>query len=179
MRLKFYLYRIIDFISGKGVVRWNPREQDADAKEALKQGFCLIRVKPGYGKEFLGSRLIPRSLLAASDLLLKLGYPGNADRAILRSSGVASTVSDIMERAYQGFVNEISLWLLWYTPGEICDLLVRIYQEQRGGGPLVEQDRKERKEHLKGTLHRLQHDGSAPDHLHRLAESTLLKIERL
>ena len=178
MRLKFHLYRIMDFMSGKEIFRWNPREQDANTKEALKQGFCLIRVKPGHGNEFLGSRIIPGSLLANSDLLLKLGYSLDTNRSILRSSDVASTVSDIMEQAYTRFVEEILLWMeLGYSPSEISDLLVRIYREQRGGGRLVEQDRKERKERLEATLLRLKDDGAHSHQLHQLAESTLMKLK--
>ena len=178
MRLKFHLYRIMDFMSGKEIFRWNPREQDANTKEALKQGFCLIRVKPGHGNEFFGSRIIPGSLFANSDLLLKLGYPLDTNRSILRSSDVASTVSDIMEQAYTRFIEEILLWMeLGYSPSEISDLLVRIYREQRGGGRLVEQDRKERKERLEATLLRLKEDEAQSDQLHQLAESTLTKLK--
>jgi len=177
MRLKFHVYRIMDFISGKEIFRWDPREQDADTKEALKQGFCLIRVKPGHGNEFLGSRIIPGSLLANSDLLLRLGYPLDTDRSILRSGDVASSVSDIMEQAYTRFIEEILLWMeLGYSPSEISDLLFRIYREQRGGGRLVEQDRKERKERLEATLLRLKDDEAQSDQLRRLAESTLTKL---
>ena len=46
------LYRIKALMSGGGMARRDPRNQDPKAKGALKKGFRLIRVKPGHGREF-------------------------------------------------------------------------------------------------------------------------------
>ena len=76
-RARFRFYRLSNTITGKGILRPNAREQDPVAKEALKTGFCLIRVKPGHGDEFIGSRIIPNTLLSDRDLVMKLGFPEN------------------------------------------------------------------------------------------------------
>jgi hypothetical protein len=151
----------------------DPRQQDPKAKEALKRGFCLIRVKPGHGEEFLGSRIIPRSLLADNDMLVEFGYPLSAGKAVLRSAELAPRVSARREQAYVSFAEELTLWMgLGYTPDEISELLVRIYREQSGGGPLVEKDRQERREQLRGLLTRLKGDEVQPAEIRQLAEST-------
>ena len=78
------------------------------------------------------------------------------------------------------FGEEVLLWAeLGYSIDDISGLLARIYKEQRGGGPLVEQDRKERRERLLGTLLRLKADEAQPDYLRQLSESTLNKIKNL
>ncbi|GAF98398.1 unnamed protein product, partial [marine sediment metagenome] len=129
--------------------------QDSQAKEALKRGFSLVRVEPGHGEEFLGSRLIPGSLLADRDLLVELGYPMNTRTAILKSDELAPRVATIREQGYANFSKELSVWRdLGYTPEEITGLLARIYREQGSGGPLVEQDRKQRRIQLRDTLAR-------------------------
>ena len=155
------------------MVRRDPRVQDSQAKDALKRGFCLIRVKPGHGNEFLGARIIPRSLLADRDLLVEFGYPLDASVSLLKSAEVAPRVAARREEAYVSFTNELVLWTeLGYTPDEISKLLARVYREQTGGGPLVEDDRQERRERLKGLLTRLRADEAQPDSIRRLAEST-------
>jgi len=134
----------------------------------------LIRVEPGHGEEFLGSRILPKSLLAERDLLVEMGHPLDADKSILRSKVIEPRVTARMEQAYASFIEELSLWQQsGYNPSEITGLLARIYKEQSGGGPLVEQDRKERRKRLKTTLARLRDDKAQPDELHELAESTL------
>jgi len=166
--------------SGKSMVRRDPRVQDSMAKEALKKGFCLIRVKPGHGEEFIGSRIIPDSLLADRDLLIGLGYSQDTDKSILRSRDLAPKIATIMEQAYISFVKELLSWIeLGYTLDEISELLVRIYKEQSGGGALVEEDRKERRERLIATLARLKDDEAGSDELRQLAESTLPKLRRV
>ncbi|MBW1787025.1 MAG: MBL fold metallo-hydrolase [Deltaproteobacteria bacterium] len=178
-RLKFALYRLKDLISGTDTFRRDPREQDAEAKEALKLGFCLVRVKPGHGNEFLGSNIIPKSLLADRDLLVKLGYDMDEDKSLLRSSDLAPRIADIRERFYMSFVEGMTLWLnIGYGPKDITRLLVRIYREQVGGGPLVKKDRAERRERLKETLTSLRHDMAVSDDLHQIAESTLPELEK-
>lgn len=166
-----------NLVSGESMVRRDPRIQDSMAKEALKKGFCLIRVKPGHGEEFIGSRIIPNSLLADRDLLLELGYSQDTGKSILKSRDLAPKVATIREQGYISFVRELLLWMeLGCTLDETCELLVRIYKEQSGGGALVEEDRKERRERLKVTLVRLKDDEAESDELRQLAESTLSKL---
>jgi glyoxylase-like metal-dependent hydrolase (beta-lactamase superfamily II) len=171
--LRVGLRQTRNMMSGGGMMRRDPREQDAQAKDALKRGFCLIRVKPGHGDEFLGSRIIPRSLLADNDMLVEFGHPLSAGKAVLRSAELAPRVSARREQAYVSFAEELTLWMgLGYTPDEISELLVRIYREQSGGGPLVEKDRQERREQLRGLLTRLKGDEVQPAEIRQLAEST-------
>lgn len=175
--LRYGFRRMRDLISGKGQFRRAPREQDAEAKEALKLGFCLIRVKPGHGDEFLGSRIIPNSLLANRDLLLELGYSPESNKSLLSSRHLVPKIVALKEQAYTYFVEELLLWTeLGYTLNDVSELLARIYKEQSGGGPLVKQDRQERRERLKATLARLKDDESKPDELRKLAEMTLPKL---
>jgi hypothetical protein len=158
----------------------DPRQQDPKAKEALKRGFCLIRVKPGHGEEFLGTRIIPIGLLAERDVLVELGYPLDADKSILRSRDLAPEITARREQAYAGFVKELVLWMkLGYTFDEMTELLLRIYTEQSGGGYLVEKDRKERREQLKATLARLKGDEAQPDRVRHLAEASQSKLNSI
>ena len=174
MQFRYGLHQMRNLLSGRGMLRRDPREQDSATKEALKRGFCLIRVEPGHGEVFLGSRILPNSLLADRDLLIEMGYPLDADKSILKSRDIVPRVAARMEQAYASFTEELSLWQkLGYTRDEITGLLARIYREQSGGGPLVEQDRKERRQRLKTTLSRLKDDKSQPDELREMAESTL------
>jgi len=164
------LYRIKALMSSGGMARRDPRNQDPRAKEALKKGFRLIRVKPGHGPEFLGTRILPIGLLAERDILVKLGYPLDTDKSILRSVELAPKVIARREQAYTDFVRELILWLkLGYTLDEMAELLVRIYTEQNGGGPLVKEDRKERRGLLKATLAKLKDDEAQPDWVRQLA----------
>jgi hypothetical protein len=67
-------------------------------------------------------------------------------------------------------VEELYLWFkLGYTLDEITELLVRIYTEQNGGGPLVKEDRKERRRLLKSTLTKLKDDAVQPKWVRQLA----------
>ncbi|MBU3916133.1 MBL fold metallo-hydrolase [bacterium] len=174
--LRFSFYRLIDRLVGNDVMKFEPRIQDVKAKEALKQGFCLIRVKPGHGDEFLGSRIIPNSLPANRDILVKLGFSMDEDPSVLQSEDLTPTIMNVQENAYTYFKNELRLWLkLGYGENEIIGLLVRIYQEQRGGGPQVEIDRKERRKRIKETLARLGNDNAAPHELRKLWNPTLFE----
>jgi len=177
---RYGVMQLRSLISGRNMVRRDPREQDAEAKEALKKGFTLIRVKPGHGNEFLGSRMIPNSLMASRDLLLEFGYPLSADISVLRSKEMAPRVESRMEQAYTSFIEELRLWAkLGYSQDEITALLTRIYREQTGGGPLVEKDRKERRKRLKSLLTRIKDDNKVAGELHQLAESTLSALKRV
>ncbi|MBW2624500.1 MAG: hypothetical protein JRD68_16445, partial [Deltaproteobacteria bacterium] len=178
--IKFSMMRMRHRMSGGGAVHRDPREQDAEAKEAIKTGFSLITVKPGHGEEFLGSRIIPLSFMADRDLLVKLGYPMDSDKSILRSKDVAPRVTEIREQAYADFIGEFSLWKEFaYNPGELSDFLVRIYREQSGGAKLVQQDRTERRQRIKETLARLKEDQDQPEALRELAGSTLSVVEKI
>jgi len=173
--LRVGLRQMGNIMSGGGFMRRDPREQDAEAKDALKRGFCLIRVKPGHGDEFLGSRIIPRSLMADNDILIEFGYPLSAGKVVLRSRELASRVSARREQSYVNFIEELTLWTrLGYKQEEISKLLVRIYREQSGGGPLVEEDRQERREQLKILLTRLIEDKTQTADMRQLAKSTKL-----
>ncbi len=177
LSMKFLFYRFMSRISRGNEIRRLPREQDAKAKDALKQGFCLIRVKPGHGEEFLGSNLIPKSLLADRDLLMKFGFSMDEDKSVLRSQSLVSQIAALREDAYAQFADTLNLWMeLGYSPGEIPGLLARIYVEQNGGGPLVEEDRKERRKRLKELLIRLISEKNEPDDLHRIAKFTLPRL---
>ncbi len=179
-RLRFGFWRMRNLISGKGQLRRSSREQDTEAKEALKRGFCLIKVKPGHGEEFIGSRIIPDGLRADRDLLLELGYPSNSKKSILRAKHLIPKIAAIEEQTYSCFVAELLLWTkLGYTGNNVSELIVRIYKEQNGGDRLAAQDRKERRERLKTTLTRLKDDESKPVELRKLAEFTLPKLRRV
>jgi hypothetical protein len=57
-------------------------------------------------------------------------------------------------------------------------MLLRIYNEQSGGGYLVKEDRKERRKRLIKTLTRLQADVGATGDLRRIADETLSQLPR-
>ncbi len=163
-----------------GGMRHDPRLQDTDAKNALKKGFCLIQVKPGHGNEFLGTRMIPTGILAGRDLLMALGRDMDDDQSLLESPELASKVAECLERAYQGFVGELATWTgLGYTPDEISVLLTRIYREQRGGGPLADIDRRQRRARIKEMLDRLQGDNARPESMRRVAGVTRSAVEEI
>lgn len=158
----------------------DPQEQDAKAKEALKAGFPLIRVKPGHGPEFLGSRIIPNCLLADTDILIKLGYSMKADKSILQSQDLAGTIATMREHAYACFIDELLCWReLGYGWREISGFLARIYNEQSGGPPPVAEDRKQRQEKLTGALARMREDRTVADELHQLARLTLSELAKI
>ncbi|MFC1901097.1 MBL fold metallo-hydrolase [Chloroflexota bacterium] len=177
-RLRMYSFRMKNLLSAGRMIRQDHREQDAEAKEALKKGFSLIRVKPGHGDEFIGSRIIPDGILADRDILVKLGYSDYTNKSILRKGDLAGKIEALKEEAYASFVKELHLWLeLGYNPDEVSSLLVRIYKEQSGGTKQVKNDRKERRKRLKATLIRLKSDKAESDELHQLADTTLAEIE--
>ena len=179
--LRVGLHQIGNMMTGGSSMRRDPREQDAAAKDALKRGFCLIRVKPGHGDEFLGSRILPRSLMADNDILIEIGFPWGTGKEILSSREYASRVNSRREQAYVSFIEELTHWMkLGYKSEEISQLLARIFREQSGGGPLVEEDRHERREQLVSLLARLKEDRTKATELRQLAESTisLLPVNR-
>ncbi len=177
MHMRFAYFRMKSLFSGKRMPRRDPRIQDAAAKDALKRGFSLIRVMPGHGDEFLGARVIPMSFLADRDLLMELGYPMDADKSILKSKELAPKVEGIRKAAQKAFTKEIRLWKqMGYGDEAIAEMLASIYREQEGGGHLVEDDRKERRERIKRALTRVLEDEAGRDGLGPLAEMTLSKL---
>ena len=157
--------------------RTDHREQDATAKDALKRGFCLVRVKPGHGEEFIGTRIIPRGLLADRDILVELGYPSSADRSLLRRNGITARVGAIKEKAYSDFIDELRVWQeLGYTQEDIGGLLTRIYREQSGGNGDVKKDRNQRRKRLVDILARLKEDGAKESGVRQLAAFALTQL---
>jgi len=156
------------------------QEQDYAAKDALKKGFGLIKVKPGHGGEFIGSRIIALSLLADRDLLPELGYSRNANKSLLKREGLSNRIIYLQERAYQRFVEEFVGWFsAGYSPEEIIGLLVRIYREQSGGNKSIEQDREERRVRLVANLTRFKHDKSQPSELNQMADNALTELGKV
>ena len=176
-RVRMYTFRMKALLSFGRIAHRNHREQDAAAKEALKKGFSLIRVKPGHGVEFLGSRIIPGGLLADRDIMIKLGYPETTDTSFLKREEMADKVASLKEGAYTDFVKELHYWFeLGYNQDEVSSLLLRIYKEQQGGTRQVKKDRKQRRRRLLATLNRLKSDKTESDEIHHLAESTLARL---
>jgi hypothetical protein len=172
-RLWFYFYRMKNR-STRNRFHRDFREEDPEAKNALKNGFPLIRVKPGHGTEFIGSRIIPNGILADRDLLVKLGYSENDSKTILKQKDMAQKIVSLKEQAYKDFGSELVYWLkMGYTPEEIAALLVRIYKEQSGGTAIVRNDRKQRRVILKAILTRLKEDKSQVVELRQSAETAL------
>jgi hypothetical protein len=178
-RIMFYFYRMKNR-SMRNRFRRDYREEDPEAKNALKNGFPLIRVKPGHGTEFIGSRIIPNGLLADRDLLVKLGYSENDSKAILKQKDLAQKIASLKEQAYKDFGSELIYWLkMGYTPEEIAALLVRIYKEQSGGSAIVRNDRKQRRVLLKSTLAKIKEDKLQPYELRQSAETALQELKRM
>ena len=172
------LFQMRRLLTNRGLLRRSVREQDSEVKEALKINFSLIKVKPGHGQEFLGSRIIPHGLPADRDILSKLGYTSNAKRSLIKSRALAASKTELKEQAYKSFVQEILFWKdRRYTLNEISEFLIRIYREQTGGGSLVAKDRKQRRAVLKTTLARLRNDRNIPDEIRKIAELTRPKLD--
>jgi len=170
--LRWRRMQIRSWLSGSKIPRLNIREQDMEAKEALKYGFYLIRVKPGHGEEFLGTRIIPRSLLADRDLLEHLGYSIDTGQSLLTNNEMTPKIASLREEAYSLFIDELQTWKEWgYTSNEISDFLVRIYDEQKGGKGSIKRDRKQRKVRLYETLLRLKKDYAAPEEFREMADA--------
>ncbi len=155
------------------------REQDYAAKDALKKGFSLIKVKPGHGGEFIGSRIIALTLLADRDLLPGLGYSPNVNKSLLKREDLTDRITDLQERAYQRFVEELVGWFkVGYSSEEIAAFLVRIYREQCGGSKSIEQDREERRVRLVANLTRFRHDRAQPAELKQMADYALSELDK-
>jgi hypothetical protein len=101
-------------------------------------------------------------------------------KSILKSESLSKQVKALREKAYTGFINELLQWKAsGYNPKETADFLIRIYREQHGGGPLVNEDRKERRQRIKETLTRLTDEGEEADGLKTVADSALAGIKRM
>ena len=160
--------------------RNDPRLQDIPAKESLKYGFVAVRVKPGHGREFLGTRLIPKTLLADRDLLVKLGYAMDDDHRLLQSPHTRVKKEIALKQAYDEFISEMEIWSgFGYSGREAGELLARIYLEQQGGGNLVALDRSQRRARLKEILFRIGEDGNAGAFLLDTAHEALEVIEKI
>ncbi len=174
------LYRVKSLFAGRGFRSVTVIEQDMAVKEALKGNFSVVRVKPGHGEEFLGSRILPFGLPADSDLLKTLGYGSDIDSARAKDSQLELKIADLLEQAYAGFIREVQTWQKQgYSYTEITEFMVRIYKEQYGGSKAVAYDRKQRKERMKTTLSRLQKDKDVPAAFRQLAETTLEKLAEI
>ncbi len=173
------LFRVRRFLAGKGWHSVMVIEQDLAVKEALKRHFSLVRVKPGHGEEFLGSRILPFGLPADRDLFSELGYAENPDISQLKTGQLDGKLANLLEQAYAGFIREVLFWQKQgYALDEISEFLVRIYREQIGGNRLVAVDRKQRRVRMKETLSRLKNDETVSNEMRQLAGLTLLKLEK-
>ena len=173
------LFRIRWLLSGRGWHSVTVIEQDVAVKEALKAHFSVIRVKPGHGQEFLGSRILPLGLPADSDLLKTLGYSGIGEAQKIDRQ-LKTKMDGLLEQAYSGFIQEVLCWQKQgYTLEEISQFLLRIYREQIGGNKAVALDRKQRRDRMKATLSRIQNDTAVPQTLRQLAVITMSKLERV
>jgi hypothetical protein len=159
------------------------RPENRAEKNALKLGFNLIRVKPGHGPEFLGSKMI-NHLLSNRDIRVRLGFSENDKGADLKDSRWVLPVKELREKTYQNFIAELLLWLgpfekggFGYSIDQASRLLLQIYQQQSGGGEIVEEDRKERRNDLINKLNQLLNDPVLSEPLHLLARSTLALIK--
>ena len=160
--------------------RRDPRLQDSQAKEALKYGFVLVRVKPGHGSDFIGTRFIPKALLADRDLLIKLGYGMDEAKSLLTRKRHAEELAQIHEAAFQNFISEIDLWKsLGYQDEQVVQLLAQIYYEQKGGGRLAAQDRLERRQRMKDILDRMRQDTTIADHRRQIAADALAAVQQI
>ena len=173
------LFRVRRFLAGKGWQSVMVIEQDLVVNEALKRHFSLVRVKPGHGEEFLGSRILPYGLPADRDLFSELGYTENPDSHQIKAGQLDAKLANLLEQAYAGFIREVLFWQKQgYTLDEISEFLIRIYREQIGGSRLVALDRKQRKVRMKETLSRLNNDEAVSNEMRQLAELTLSKLEK-
>ena len=180
LKMRMASRQLRGIISGQKRIRRDPRIQDTQAKEALKHGFSLIRVMPGHGEDFLGTRMIPLCFLCDRDLLVELGYSMDEKKSILKSESLSKKVKAVREKAYTGFIKELLHWKAsGYNPKEMSDFLMRIYREQHGGGPLVNEDRKERRQRIKETLTRLSDEREGAGELKTVADSALAGIKRI
>ena len=174
------LFRVRGLLAGRGWHGVTVLEQDVAVKEALKGHFSVVRVKPGHGQEFLGSRILPLGLPADSDLLKTLGDASDIEEAEKQDAQLKTKMTGLLEQAYAGFVKEVLFWQKQgYTLEEISEFLVRIYKEQFGGSHQVAIDRKQRRERMKATLSRMQKDTTISPDLRRLAETTAAKLETI
>jgi glyoxylase-like metal-dependent hydrolase (beta-lactamase superfamily II) len=165
--------------------RFDHRPQNRKEKKALKMGSSLTTVKPGHGPEFLGSRII-NTLLANRDILVKLGFDEDEKKDVLHERELALPIKQLREQSYRDFLEELKLWLnsqeeagFGYQIDEVSRFLLRIYEEQTGGGELVGEDRKERRIDLRKKLAALKTDVEQPEALHLVAESALSLIARI
>jgi glyoxylase-like metal-dependent hydrolase (beta-lactamase superfamily II) len=178
-RIKWGLYRFRLSLTGKKWPGRNPREQDADAKEALKRGFILVTVKPGHHGEFIGSRIVPYGILADRDILVELGYP-ESDKYLLNEPKLHSKIEAILHEADARFIDELKLWMnMGYDNNGVAGLIARIYMEQSGGGGKIEIDRKERRIRIKAMMNRFITDPACSSDIREIAALSLKIIQKI
>ncbi len=161
------------------------RPQNRREKDALKNEFSLIVVKPGHGPEFLGARIVG-TLNCRRDILVKLGFDENENKRVLKDPKQSASIKEIQEGSYLDFRNELEFWLrpigengLGYQVDEVVGFLIRIFREQSGGGRLVSQDRKERRLDLEEKLARLANDPDSSMELVRISGATRESIAKI
>jgi hypothetical protein len=164
LHMQFFLRHFLGRFFRRDSRRFSPREQDMGAKEALKRAFVTIRVKPGHGKEFLGARLLPNSILCSQELKE-------------RARSLNADEDSIFDIAYQFFCNELLYWRgTGCSEEQILACLRRLYTEQSGGSRFARRDRIERRDYLKLLLNRLRDDKSKVEMLRSMASATLAII---
>lgn len=153
--------------------------QDLLTKEGLKNGFILIRVLPGHGEEFIGSRIL-KNILSKGDILVNLGFTEYSDRSILNKDEFTPKINEMLEQSYFDFVQELILWHnLGYGIDEIFNLIIKIYTALSGGTDWVRADREEKRMRLKEILKKLAADKNYSDEYRRLAATTYKELEEL
>jgi len=168
--LRYGFFYLKERLAGRKIVWDDPRDQDAVAKDALKKGFSLVRVKPGHGEEFLGCRMVPNALFADRDLLVKLGYAIDEDPAVLLLETHQKRLTELREIGYRAFVDELQFWLdAGAETEEISKRLQRIYYEQQGGGKLAALDRLQRRERILELITRMEGDTSVSEKHRQIA----------
>ncbi len=133
---------------------------------------------PGHGEDFLGARMVPLCFLCDRDLLVELGFSFESKKSLLDSKDLAVQAQALRERGYRRLKTELKHWEeAGYQEEEMAEFLARLYREQEGGGPLVKEDRKERRMQIRKSLQRLREDPEAEGTLRAVAARALEKIE--
>ncbi|MBN1367080.1 MAG: MBL fold metallo-hydrolase [Dehalococcoidales bacterium] len=167
-----------------GIIRhrknsFNAREQDTEAKEALKRAFSLIKVKPGHGKEFIGSRILPNSIMSKREMQDFSMNPFLQNVGDTSVNKIADT-NYVVGHCYKVFKNELIHWKeLGHSDSEIVYFLVRIFMEQAGGKSNIKRDRQERKEFLIRLLGILGKDSVKYIKLQGIGKQTLDYIQHI
>ncbi len=167
LHFQFLFRRFLNNTLKRDGSRFAAREQDKEAKEALKRAFAFVRVKPGHGKEFLGARMLPNSIFCVEELQEECRLQ-NIDENI------------IFDNAYQYFCNELlHLQQIGFPDEKMLAFLYRLYIEQSGGSRSISRDRAERRVYLKRILERLRTDESKLKAFRNLASMVLSSTKQI